>query len=142
HCSDGAVAGLLGGDVAATLARRNGARPFAGAEAGGRGLSFPARLQHLDLETYLPGDILTKVDRMSMAHSIEARVPLLDHTLVELAATIPPELKLRGRTTKYVFKQALAGRLPEAILHRPKRGFAVPLGAWFRHGLAGFVRDL
>ena len=79
---------------------------------------------------------------MSMAHSIEARVPLLDHTLVELAATIPPELKLRGRTTKYVFKQALAGILPAAILHRPKRGFAAPLGAWFRHDLAGFVRDL
>ncbi len=99
-------------------------------------------LQYSDLHGYLPLDILTKVDRMSMAHSIEARVPLLDHTLVELAATIPPELKLRGRTTKYVFKQALAGILPEAILHRPKRGFAVPLGAWFRHDLAGFVRDL
>ena len=99
-------------------------------------------LQYLDFSRYLPLDILTKVDRMSMAHSIEARVPLLDHTLVELAATIPPELKLRGRTTKYVFKQALAGILPAAILHRPKRGFAVPLGAWFRHDLAGFVRDL
>jgi len=116
--------------------------PAAAAHLPTAGGAWLSGLQYLDTTRYLPLDILTKVDRMSMAHSIEARVPLLDHTLVELAATIPPELKLRGRTTKYIFKQALAGILPEAILHRPKRGFAVPLGAWFRHDLAGFVRDL
>ncbi len=99
-------------------------------------------LQYADLKGYLPRDILTKVDRMSMAHSIEARVPLLDHPLVEFAATIPPELQLRNGTTKYVFKRALEGILPEPILSRPKHGFAVPLAAWFRGGLAGFVRDL
>src|SRR5262249_11574377 len=99
-------------------------------------------LQYADLHGYLPRDILTKVDRMSMAHSIEARVPLLDHTLVEFAATIPPELQLRNGTTKYAFKRALEGILPPAILSRPKHGFAVPLGRWFRGGLAGFVRDL
>jgi len=77
-----------------------------------------------------------------MAHSIEAREPLLDHRLVEFAATIPPELQIRGNTTKYIFKRAMEGILPNEILHRPKRGFAVPLGRWFRGQLGPFVRDL
>jgi asparagine synthase (glutamine-hydrolysing) len=100
------------------------------------------RLQSLDLKRYLPLDILTKVDRVSMAHSIEARVPLLDHKLVEFAATIPPELRLRNGTTKYIFKRALRGLLPDEIIDRPKRGFAIPLGRWFRGQLGDFVRDL
>jgi asparagine synthase (glutamine-hydrolysing) len=99
-------------------------------------------LQYLDTKMYLPNDILTKVDRMSMAHSIEARVPLLDHKLVEFAATIPAGLKLKGRTTKYIFKKALEGTLPDQILYRPKRGFAVPLSRWFRGRLNTFVRDV
>jgi asparagine synthase (glutamine-hydrolysing) len=99
-------------------------------------------LQYLDFQSYLPLDILTKVDRMSMAHSIEARVPLLDHKLVEFAATIPPDLKLRGDTRKYVFKRALEGMLPAEIIDRPKRGFAIPLGRWFRGELGPFVSDL
>ena len=101
-----------------------------------------SRLQYLDLHRYLPLDILTKVDRMSMAHSIEVRVPLLDHKLVEFAATIPPELQLKGGTTKYLFKQAMRGILPDEVIDRPKRGFAVPLGDWFRGHLADYVRDL
>jgi len=99
-------------------------------------------LQSLDLKRYLPLDILTKVDRMSMAHSIEARVPLLDHKLVEFAATIPPELRLRNGTTKYIFKRALRGLLPDEIIDRPKRGFGIPLGRWFRGQLGDFVREL
>ena len=99
-------------------------------------------LQRLDLATYLPLDILTKVDRMSMAHSIEARVPLLDHRVVELAARIPPQLQLQGERGKAVFKRALEGRVPQPILERPKRGFAIPLGRWFRGRLGGFVREL
>ena len=79
---------------------------------------------------------------MSMAHSIEARVPLLDHKLVEFAATIPPELQRRGGTTKYVLKRALRGVLPDQIIDRPQQGFAVPLARWFRGELSGFVRDL
>jgi asparagine synthase (glutamine-hydrolysing) len=98
--------------------------------------------QYLDLMSYLPLDILTKVDRMSMAHSIEARVPLLDHELVEFVARIPPEMKLRGTTGKYIFKRAMRGILPDAIIDRPKKGFAVPLEAWFRGRLADFVSDL
>ncbi len=99
-------------------------------------------LQYVDTKMYLANDILTKVDRMSMAHSIEARVPLLDHKLVEFAATIPPELKLRGNTTKYIFKKAMEGILPMETLYRPKRGFAVPLSRWFRGQLSSFSRDL
>ena len=101
-----------------------------------------SRLQYLDTKFYLPNDILTKVDRMSMAHSIEAREPLLDHLLVEFAATIPAELKLRNGVTKYIFKKAMEGILPDEILYRPKRGFAVPLARWFRGNLNSFVRDL
>ena len=99
-------------------------------------------LQYWDLNGYLPLDILTKVDRMSMAHSIEVRVPLLDHKLVEFAATIPPDLKLRNGTTKYIFKQAMRGILPDEVIDRPKQGFAVPLAHWFRGQLNGFIRDL
>jgi asparagine synthase (glutamine-hydrolysing) len=99
-------------------------------------------LQQFDLDSYLPLDILTKVDRMSMAHSIEARAPLLDHKLVEFAATIPPELKLHGNCTKHIFKRAMRRILPDEIINRPKRGFAVPLGRWFRGSLGSFARDL
>jgi asparagine synthase (glutamine-hydrolysing) len=106
------------------------------------GDTWLSALQSLDLNNYLPLDILAKVDRMTMANSVEARAPLLDHKLVEFAATIPPELKLRGTTTKYILKKSLRGLLPDEIIDRRKHGFAIPLGAWFRGGLAGFARDL
>jgi len=99
-------------------------------------------LQALDIKNYLPLDILTKVDRMSMAHSIETRVPFLDHKLVEFAATIPPEMNLHGGATKSVLKRAMRGILPDRIIDRPKHGFAVPLGYWFRGKLGNYVRDL
>jgi asparagine synthase (glutamine-hydrolysing) len=99
-------------------------------------------LQYCDLNTYLPLDILTKVDRMAMAHSIEARPPLLDHRLVECAATIPSRFRIHNGSTKYIFKQAMRGLLPDDIIDRPKHGFAIPLARWFRSELAGFARDL
>jgi asparagine synthase (glutamine-hydrolysing) len=101
-----------------------------------------AAAQYDDINRYLPLDILTKVDRMSMAHSIEARPPLLDHKFVEFAATIPARLRLAGRDTKYIFKKAMRGILPDAIIDRQKHGFAVPLAHWFRGELAGFARDV
>lgn len=97
--------------------------------------------QYFDLKHYLPLDILTKVDRMSMAHSLETRVPLLDHKLVEFAARIPPELRLCNGTTKYIFKKAMRGILPDELIDRPKQGFGVPLGHWFRGRLSGFLRE-
>jgi len=86
-----------------------------------------SQVQYADFKTYLPGDILTKVDRASMASSLEVRVPLLDHTLVEWAATLPSGLKLRGGEGKRIFKSALEPYLPSEILHRPKQGFIVPI---------------
>ncbi len=100
-----------------------------------------SQLQDLDLKTYLPGDILTKVDRMSMANSLEARVPLLDHPLVEFACSLPPALRFRDGNTKYLLKRALQGRVPAEILTRPKQGFAVPLESWFSGSVPGFFRD-
>ena len=99
-----------------------------------------SRAQYLDFKTYLPGDILTKVDRASMAHALEVRVPLLDHQLVEWISGMPPRFKLNGREGKYIFKQALRPYLSDDILYRPKMGFAVPLAAWFRGPLRERVR--
>ncbi|NOZ42232.1 MAG: amidotransferase 1, exosortase A system-associated [Alphaproteobacteria bacterium] len=98
-------------------------------------------LQYIDIKTYLVGDILTKVDRASMAHSLEVRVPLLDHQLVEWIATLPSSFKLQGREGKYIFKKSLEGRLPQDILYRPKMGFGVPLGKWFRAELKQDIRN-
>jgi asparagine synthase (glutamine-hydrolysing) len=99
-------------------------------------------LQRLDLDGYLPLDVLTKVDRMSMACSIETRVPLLDHVLVDFVATIPSEQHLRKATGKAIFKRAMRGRLPDEIIDRKKQGFGVPLAHWFRGNLGGFLRDV
>ena len=98
-------------------------------------------VQYLDFKTYLPGDILTKVDRASMAHSLEVRVPILDHTFVEWVAGIPPHLKLAGREGKHCFKKALEPLLPREILYREKMGFGVPISSWFRGPLKDVVRS-
>lgn len=87
-------------------------------------------LLYLDSKTNLPSDILVKVDRMSMAASLEARVPLLDHKLIEFVEKIPTTLKLKGLETKYIFKKALEGIVPNEILYREKQGFGVPIGEW------------
>jgi asparagine synthase (glutamine-hydrolysing) len=98
-----------------------------------------SQVQYADLKTYLPGDILTKVDRASMARSLEVRVPLLDHYLIEWAARLPMNLKLRGGEGKHIFKQAMRPYLDDDILYRRKMGFAVPLSEWFRGPLRGRV---
>ena len=117
--------------------------PIAMAEASLRsGHDWLDAIQYFDLTGYLPQDVLTKVDRMTMAHSVEARPPLLDHKLIEFAATIPARLRLRDGTTKHLFKQAMRGILPDRIIDRRKQGFAVPLARWMRRDLAVFVRDI
>jgi asparagine synthase (glutamine-hydrolysing) len=110
-----------------------------------RGRDFPDALsmvQYLDLKTYLVGDILTKVDRASMAHSLEVRGPFLDYEFIEWAATLPTNLKLKGGTGKYILKKSLEQLLPDEILYRKKMGFAVPLGRWFRGPLRERVQAL
>jgi asparagine synthase (glutamine-hydrolysing) len=97
-------------------------------------------IQYLDYNTYLPGDINTKVDRASMAHSLEVREPLMDHPLVEWAARLPSSLKLAGGEGKLVLKKAMEPLLPNDVLYRPKMGFAVPLADWFRGPLRGEVQ--
>jgi asparagine synthase (glutamine-hydrolysing) len=100
-----------------------------------------ALIQYLDLKTYLIGDINTKVDRASMAHSLEVREPLMDHPLVEWLATLPSSLKLRGGEGKYLLKQSMQPYLPAELMYRPKQGFAVPLAKWFRGPLRTRVTE-
>jgi asparagine synthase (glutamine-hydrolyzing) len=114
------------------------ARGFAEAQTGD-----PLRqLMDVDFATQLPDDLLLLTDKMSMAVSLECRVPLLDQRLVELAARMPGPLKMRGGELKHVLKRALAGVLPDTILHREKRGFGAPIGAWLRAELAPVLRDV
>ncbi len=100
-----------------------------------------ALIQYLDLKTYLVGDINTKVDRASMAHSLEVREPLMDHELVEWLATLPSSLKIHGHEGKSLLKKTMQPYLPQDILYRPKMGFAVPLARWFRGPLRQRVQD-
>ncbi|MFM8222811.1 MAG: asparagine synthase-related protein, partial [Planctomycetaceae bacterium] len=114
-------------------------RRVAGEHAGEGGLNA---VFHQDLSLYLQDDLLVKVDRMSMANSLEVRVPFLDHTLVEYAAGLPVEWKVKGWTLKHLLRQAMAPLLPPALLSRPKRGFDLPLGPWLRGPLREFAGDL
>jgi asparagine synthase (glutamine-hydrolysing) len=113
----------------------------AAAFAGDEALSWPTRMMRFDFRTYLPEDVLAKVDRMSMAHSIESRVPLLDTAVVELAAALPASLKMRAGRQKHVLKEAVSDLLPPSLLDRPKHGFGVPVGNWFRGGVGDLFAD-
>jgi asparagine synthase (glutamine-hydrolysing) len=99
-------------------------------------------IQYLDLKTYLVGDINTKVDRASMAHSLEVREPLMDHPLVEWLASLPSNLKIHAGESKYLLKKSMEGKLSDDVLYRPKMGFAVPLARWFRGPLRSRVRQV
>jgi asparagine synthase (glutamine-hydrolysing) len=96
----------------------------------------------VDLETYLPDDLLVKVDIATMACGLEARSPFLDHAVMEYCASLPSDLKLQGRTTKYLLRRAMRGLLPAEVVERPKRGFAVPIDRWFRRELRTLVHDV
>jgi asparagine synthase (glutamine-hydrolysing) len=100
-----------------------------------------ALVQYLDYKTWLVGDINTKVDRASMAHSLEVREPLMDHQLIEWLATLPSNLKIKGQEGKWLLKKAMEPKLPSDVLYRPKMGFSVPLAAWLRGPLAQRARD-
>jgi asparagine synthase (glutamine-hydrolysing) len=98
-------------------------------------------IQYLDFKTYLPGDILTKVDRASMAHSLEVRTPFLDYELVEWVASLPSAIKLKGGEGKHILKRSLEPLLPREVLYRNKMGFAVPLDVWFRGSLRDHIAE-
>jgi asparagine synthase (glutamine-hydrolysing) len=100
------------------------------------------KAQYADLKFWLPGDILTKVDRASMAVSLEAREPLLDHRLIEFAAGLPENMRIKGVQGKWLMKQAMRRYLPDDVLFRPKQGFVTPIAQWFRGPLAGPAREI
>jgi asparagine synthase (glutamine-hydrolysing) len=115
--------------------------PFRRAFRQAEGTDPVSRILHVDLTTYLCDDILVKVDRMSMAHSLEVRAPLLDHKLVEFVASLPPAWKLKGGITKVLLRTVLDGAVPREAFDRPKHGFISPIGGWLRHDLAGYAED-
>ncbi|MDP2913215.1 MAG: asparagine synthase (glutamine-hydrolyzing) [Candidatus Omnitrophota bacterium] len=105
------------------------------------GISNMDKVEYLYIKTYLPDDILTKVDRASMAVSLEVRAPFLDKEIADFAAAIPNSLKMRGFRTKHILKEALRGIVPNATIDKPKHGFAAPVGAWFRKELKELLLD-
>jgi asparagine synthase (glutamine-hydrolysing) len=127
-------------DPAALLINGDEHHPAPFADEGGRpDLPLLARMQRADVMTYLPDDILAKVDRASMSAGLEVRVPLLDHRIWEWSAGLPEHLKLKSGQGKIVLKRILERHLPPALFARPKTGFAVPLAAWLRTELRGFA---
>ncbi len=109
---------------------------------GGDGLPLLDRLLYLNFMTYLPEDLHVKMDRMSMASSLETRSPMLDTALVEFVASLPPDLKINRGRMKYILRLAFRDILPPELLKRKKHGFGVPLGHWFRHRLRGYVEEV
>jgi asparagine synthase (glutamine-hydrolysing) len=99
------------------------------------------QLLYIDGKTYLPGDILTKVDRMSMATSLEVRVPLLDHKLIDFVTKVPASLKLAGTETKQLLKRVAKDLIPAEILDRPKQGFGIPIEQWINNQLRDQIRE-
>ena len=123
------------GGVARTEAIGDSATLHAIGDAAGR-------MRYLDLISYLPGDILTKVDRATMAVGLEGRAPLLDHRLLEFSWRLPTDVHLRGGQSKWILRQLLKRRLPPALFERPKSGFGVPLGIWLRGPLRDWAESL
>ncbi|HEX4310724.1 MAG TPA: asparagine synthase (glutamine-hydrolyzing) [Acidobacteriaceae bacterium] len=133
---------LYSSDFASVSDKAFATRPMSDIMASSRNLGLVNRMLYVDTKSSLPDDLLLKADKMTMANSIELRVPFLDHKLLEFAASLPENQKVRGLTTKYIAKRALASRIPEPILKRRKAGFPVPFNTWLRTDLKGYVHDV
>jgi asparagine synthase (glutamine-hydrolysing) len=129
-------------DFARSIDRECSVEPIRRLQARVRGESVLDAMLYIDTKTWLPDDLLIKADKMTMANSLELRVPLLDHKVLEFAAALPSNLKVRGFTTKYLAKQALRSRVPRRILDRPKAGFPVPYDSWLRRELRDWVHEV
>lgn len=138
----GARRALYSDSLAASLAGFRAEDELIALMRSAPGRSGLDRAQYADLTFWMPGDILTKVDRTSMAVSLEAREPLLDHRLVEFAARLPEAMRVRGGTGKYLLKKSLERYLPSDILYRPKQGFVTPIAEWLRGPLSGAARGI
>jgi asparagine synthase (glutamine-hydrolysing) len=134
--------GLYSDDVRGKLVDVNSLRLLDPHYEPAAGSDLVGATAYVDMNTYLPDDLLVKVDIATMCNSLEARSPFLDHKVVELAGRIPTRLKLRGLQGKYILKRAFADMLPAEIVRRPKMGFGVPIAGWLRGELAGFARDI
>ena len=133
---------LYSADFARSIDRESTLEPVRRHQAHVRGENTLDAMLYIDTKTWLPDDLLVKADKMTMANSVELRVPLLDHKILEFAAALPSNLKVRGFTTKYLAKKVLRSRVPGRILDRPKAGFPVPYEGWLRKELRGWVRDI
>jgi asparagine synthase (glutamine-hydrolysing) len=122
--------------------RERSVEPLRTLQARMRGKDTLHTMLYIDTKTWLPDDLLIKADKMTMANSIELRVPLLDHKVLEFAASLPPQQKINGRNTKYILKRALSQKIPGQIRNRKKAGFPVPYASWIRRELKGLVRDV
>jgi asparagine synthase (glutamine-hydrolysing) len=125
-----------------SLGSRNAYDYMAGVHSRSQAKAFLDKLLYTDIKAYLAEDLLVKMDIATMANSLEVRSPFLDHEFMEFTAQIPPRLKLKGRTLKYILKKCLKGFVPEKILSRPKWGFGPPVGRWFRSDLKDYVREI
>jgi asparagine synthase (glutamine-hydrolysing) len=141
-CSDDMRAALFSGKFKRDLQGYSAREVFHGHVRGKRFDDTLSLVQYLDFKTYLPGDILTKVDRASMAHSLEVRTPFLDYEFVEWVSSLPAGVKLKGGEGKHLLKESLRPLLPEEVLFRKKMGFAVPLDLWFRGSLRDHILEV
>ena len=124
------------------IAKESSLEPIRRYHQAANGYGLVDRMLYVDSKSWLPDDLLIKADKMTMANSVELRVPLLDHAVLEFAAAMPVQYKVRGNTTKYIAKKALSSRVPKPILDRRKAGFPVPYESWLANGMKPWVRDV
>jgi asparagine synthase (glutamine-hydrolysing) len=142
RCIRNGLGNLYSADFARSIDPECTIEPLRRLQEHVRGLNTLDAMLYIDTKTWLPDDLLIKADKMTMANSLELRVPLLDHKVLEFAAALPPNLKVRRFTTKYLAKRALGRRVPKSILDRRKAGFPVPYESWLRKDLREWVHDI
>lgn len=142
RCNGHGFSRLYSNDFGATIDHERSLEPVRRLQSHVEGYNVIDAMLYIDTKTWLPDDLLIKADKMTMANSLELRVPLLDHKILEFAAALPADLKVRGFTTKYLAKRALGRRVPKQIINRRKVGFPVPYQSWLRKDMRSWVNDV